>query len=286
MINKDNAFLKIFKKYILMILGCLSYSLSLQMFLIPCQIVGGGVSGAASLIQLVTGLPAGLFIFLINLPILIFGFRLMGWKFIVRCFITTATLSFTTEMLSWFVLPITENAILAAAYGGILQGIGIGLFIKTEMSSGGTELLGRITNHVVPLGTIATHVAIFDALVVIVGAFMLKNPENVLYALILIFLSAKVSDVLVMGVNKAKLCYIITTKAEEVSEFLITHSPRGVTLINGEGMYSKTPKGVLLTCVKSAQITFLKSSVKSIDKDAFVIVTDANEVYGKGFSRI
>ena len=284
--DKKKLFLSIFKRYVLMIIGCLSYSLSLQMFLIPCEIVGGGVSGAASLIQLVTGLPAGLFIFLINLPILIFGFKLMGWQFIIRCFITTAMLSFTTEMLSWFIVPITDNPILAAAYGGILQGIGIGLFIKTEMSSGGTELLGRITNHVIPLGSIASHVAIFDALVVLVGAFMLSNPENVLYALILIFISAKISDVVVLGLNKAKLCYVITTKPEDVSDFLISHSPRGVTLINGEGMYSKTPKGVLLTCVKSSQIAFLKSSIKSIDQDAFVIVTEANEVYGKGFSRI
>ena len=91
---------------------------------------------------------------------------------------------------------------------------------------------------------------------------------------------------MVLGLNKAKLCYIITTKAEEISEFLISHSPRGVTLINGEGMYSKQPKGVLLTCVKNGQIASLKLSIKQLDENAFVIVTDANEVYGKGFKHI
>ena len=275
-----------FKRYFFMILGCFSYSLSLQMFLIPNKIVGGGVSGAASLIYIITGLPAGLFIVLLNLPILFFGFKLMGWKFIMRCFITTTTLGLTTELLAIFVKPLTDDKILAAAYGGILQGIGIGLFIKYETSSGGTELLGRITNHVIPFGSIATHVALFDALVVIVGAISLTNPENILYALILIFVSAKVSDLLVLGLNKAKLCCIITTKAEEISEFLISHSPRGVTLINGEGMYSKQPKGVLLTCVKNSQIASLKLSIKQLDENAFVIVTDANEVYGKGFKHI
>ena len=275
-----------FKRYFFMILGCFSYSLSLQMFLIPNEIVGGGVSGAASLINILTGLPTGLFIVLINLPILFFGFRLMGWKFILRCFITTATLGLTTELLAIFVKSLTDNKILAAAYGGILQGVGIGIFIKYETSSGGTELLGRITNHIVPLGSIATHVAIFDALVVIIGAIALQNPENILYALILIFVSAKVSDLLVLGLNKAKLCYIITTKAEEISDFLISHSPRGVTLINGVGMYSKQPKGVLLTCVKYTQIAMLKASIKQLDENAFVIVTDANEVYGKGFKHI
>lgn len=169
-----------FKRYFFMILGCFSYSLSLQMFLIPNKIVGGGVSGAASLINIMTGLPAGLFIVLINLPILFFGFKLMGWKFILRCFITTATLGLTTELLAIFVKPLTDNKILAAAYGGILQGVGIGLFIKYETSSGGTELLGRITNHVIPFGSIATHVALFDALVVIVGAIALTNLENII----------------------------------------------------------------------------------------------------------
>ncbi len=288
---KKKKILKEVKRYSFMVLGCLSYAASLGVFLIPNQIVGGGVSGAASLIQIITNLPAGIFIVLINAPILIFGFKLMGWKFILRCFITTAVLGLCTELWDYLAVitklnQITTNPLLAALYGGILQGVGIGFFIKYETSSGGTELLGRLTHHVLPFGSIATHVAIFDGIVVIVGAFVLKNPENVLHALILIFVSAKVSDLIVMGLSKAKMCYVITTKAEEVSDYLISHSPRGVTLIQGEGMYSKQPKGVLLTCVKSHQIESLKSMVKQLDEGAFVIVCDANEVYGKGFNRI
>ena len=288
---KKKIILKEVKRYLFMVLGCLSYAASLGVFLIPNEIVGGGVSGAASLIQIITNLPAGIFIVLINAPILIFGFKLMGWKFIVRCFVTTAVLGLCTELWDYLAVitklnQITTNPLLAALYGGILQGVGIGFFIKYETSSGGTELLGRLTHHVLPFGSIATHVAIFDGIVVLVGAFVLKNPENVLHALILIFVSAKVSDLIVMGLSKAKMCYIITTKAEEIADYLITHSPRGVTLINGEGMYSKQPKGVLLTCVKSHQIESLKGMVKQLDENSFVIVCDANEVYGKGFNRI
>ena len=283
---KKEKVLKEIKRYFFMVVGCFCYALSLQTFLIPNKIVGGGVSGAASLIEILSGLPAGLFIVLLNIPILIFGFKLMGWKFIVRCFITTACLGLATEILSWFVPPITDNPILAAAYGGVLQGIGIGLFIKFETSSGGTELLGRITQHVLPVGSIATHVAVFDAIVVIVGAITLRNLENILYALILIFISVKVSDLIVLGLNKAKMCYIITTKAEEISDFLISHSPRGITLVQGQGMYTKAPKEVLLTCVKNSQVAHLKSWIKQLDEDAFVVVTDATEVYGKGFMHI
>lgn len=275
------------KRYLFMIIGCISYALSLRIFLIPNRIVGGGVSGAASLIEILTQIPAGYFILAINVPILIAGFKLMGWRFIVRCLITTAALSGFTNLLGLpvfdFLQDITHDPVLAALYGGILQGVGIGFFIRFEMSSGGTELLGRITHSVLPVFSIATHVAVFDGLVVIIGAVVLKNPENVLYALILIFVSAKVSDIIVLGLNKAKLCYVITEKPLEISEFLIHHSPRGITLLKGEGMYSKTEKDVLLTCVKNHQITQLKSVVKSIDEHAFVIVTEATEVYGKGF---
>ena len=273
------------KRYFFMILGCLFYSGSLCILLIPNEIVGGGVSGAASLIQIVTGLPAGVFIVLINAPILLGGLKLMGWQFILRCLITTLTLGVCTELLS--ALPqLTDNALLASVYGGIFQGVAVGFFIRYETSSGGTELLGRISRHIFKVGSIATHVALFDGLVVIIGAFVMHNPENVLYALILIFVSVKVSDMIVLGLDKAKLCYIITDKAIEISDFLIANSPRGVTLIQGEGMYSKKPHGVLLTCVKKNQIVPLKSAIKQLDENAFVIVCEANEVYGKGFHQI
>lgn len=296
--NKKKLYSEI-KRYAFMVLGCLSYALSLEAFLIPHSIVGGGVSGAASLIHILTNLPTGVFIVALNVPILIFGFKKMGWKFIVRCFITTACLSLATEFWDWVIPNDNEfmmkmltgfkdgNPILASLYGGILQGIGIGLFIKYETSSGGTELLGRLTHGLLPIGTIATHVAIFDGAVVILGAFCIAdNLPNILYALILIFVSAKVSDLIVMGFGHAKLCYIITNKAEEIADFLISHSPRGVTLLDGKGMYAKQPRGVLMTCVKNKQISFLKSSVKELDENAFVIVCDANEVYGKGFHKI
>lgn len=281
------------KRYAFMVLGCLSYALSLKAFLEPNEITAGGVSGAASLIHIVTNLPTGLFIAIINIPILILGFKKKGWVFILRCFITTACLSLATEFWA-LVLPkadvlrekLTDDGILSSLYGGILQGIGIALFIKYETSSGGTELLGRITYDLIPVGSIASQAAVLDGVVIFTGAFVLGRLENVLFALILIFVSTKVTDLIVMGMGKSKLCYIITQKAEEISEFLISHSPRGVTLINGEGMYTKTPKGVLLTCVKFNQVASLKTWIKALDENAFVIFTDAKEVYGQGFDHI
>ena len=279
-------------RYTFMTIACLLYALSLQAFLIPNEIVGGGISGAASLINIMSGLPTGLFIALLNAPILILGFRSMGYKFILRCFITNLTLSLATEFWSFLSIGIellrgfTDDKILASLYGGVLQGIAIGFFIKYETSSGGTELLGRLTHKVAPFGTIAAHTAIFDGFVVALGAICLGSLENILYALILIFVSAKMSDIVLLGLAKAKLCYIITDMGEEISDFLLKHSPRGITMLTGTGMYTHTPRGVLLTCVKPTQIAFLKSSVKALDENAFVIVCEAHEVYGKGFHSI
>ena len=270
------------KRYAFMLLGCILYASSFHAFLTPHKIVAGGVSGLASIFYLTLGWPVGLMNILINIPILILGLKVKGWAFILRCLITTVCLGIFTDLFA--VLPsITDNALLAAMYGGILQGLGIGLFIKYEVSSGGTELLGRISQHFLPVGSIPFHVAFWDGLVVLAGSIVMKNPENILYALIIIFISARLSDLVVTGLNKAKLCYIITERSEELSAFLLTHSPRGVTLLEGKGMYTRQPKGVLLTCVKTNQLSFLRTAVKEIDPQAFVIVSDANEVYGKGF---
>lgn len=284
--KNDNKLLA--KRYFFMVIACACFSLGLTIFLIPNKIVAGGASGLATLLNIVIpSIPTGVFIVIINVPILLFGLKLMGWRFILRCFITTITLSLFTELFTAVfenIALVTDNKILAALYGGVLQGVGMGFFIKYEMSSGGTELLGRVTHHIFPVMTIATHVAVFDGIIVVLGAIVLHDIENILYALILIFTVAKISDLIVMGFTKSKLCYIVTSQADAMSEYLIEHSPRGVTLLRGEGMYTKTEKGVIMTCVKNNQITNLKEWVKQLDEHAFVIVCDANQVYGKGFN--
>lgn len=276
------------KNYLFMVIGCAFYALSTALFLSPTGIVAGGVSGLAVLVNKATkdAISTGTVILVVNIPILLMGLKLEGLKFIINCFLTVACLSLLTDLFIQIVTPITDNALLASMYGGLAQGIGIGLFIRYKVSSGGTELLGRVIHKFLPFTTIAIYVALLDAIVVISGAFILENPENILYALIVIFLSAKVSDMIVVGLDRAKLCYIITDKAEEVAKTLVEQSPRGVTLIEGTGMYTQTKHGVLMTCIKTKQLPQLKEIVNNIDEKAFVIIGEASEVHGKGFSKI
>lgn len=267
-----------------MIAGCCLYAIGLDCFLIPNQIIGGGVSGLASIFYLATDhkISLGLMTAALNIPILLLGLKQMGWKFILRCLITIAVLSVCNEFFTS--LPsMTSNRILAAVYGGILQGIGLGIFIKFKVSSGGTELLAREINHWFKFFSIPVWIAILDAAIILAGALTLNDPETIFYALIFIFVSTKTNDIIIMGINRSKLCYIITNFGNEISDYLLKHSPRGITLIEGKGMYTGQPRQILLTCVKPQQIDQLKAVVKQIDDQAFVIVSNANEVIGKGF---
>lgn len=274
------------KGYVFMLIGCVMYALSTRLFLAPNSIVAGGVSGLSVLINLLNEkIPIGLISIAINIPILVAGIKFQGWKFIYRCLVTIVTLGVVTDIFE--VLPaLTTDGVLASLYGGVCQGIAIGLFVRFEFSSGGTELLGRLISRFVKVLKIPVCVGILDAIIVIAGAIVTKNPANMLYALIVVFVSTKVSEIVLVGLDKSKLCFIISEKGEEIAKTLLEKSPRGVTMINGEGMYTHSEKNILLTCVKNAQLTQLKQIVKEVDESAFIIINDSVEVRGKGFQNL
>lgn len=272
------------QRYGFMILASFTYALSMRLFVVPNEIVSGGITGAATLVNLLSGLPIGVVSVCLNLPILLMGLKTQGVKFIIRCFITNFTLGMFMDLLI-FVPCMTTNTMMAAIYGGILQGIAIGLFYRYRMSSGGTELLGRVILHYFPIMAPAKMVSLLDAFVVIAGSLALNNPENVLMALIMIFLNMKVSDMIITGTDFAKLCYIITNKPEEVSSALLANG-RGVTSLSGVGMYTKSQHNVLMTVIRKQQIPNFKRTIKSVDPTAFVIVSEATEVLGNGFKNI
>ena len=286
MSKRKNKILQEINGYIGMLIGCVAYGSSTSLFLARNEIIAGGASGLAVLINYLNpALTVGLMLLCINLPILLLGIKYQGWKFILRCLLTVATLSLVTDLLAKAPL-MTEDTVLASLYGGICQGIGLGLFVRFQFSSGGTELLGRIMRRFFKGLNIPVCVGILDAAIVIVGAIITKNPSNLLHALIVIFLSTKVSELILVGFEKSKLCIIISDKGEEISAELLKNSPRGVTMLDGQGMYTHKGHNVLLTCVKNYQLTQLKQIVKSVDEYAFIIVNESVEVRGQGFKSL
>ena len=272
------------KGYIFMLIACVAYGVSTSLFLAPNSIVAGGVSGLAVMItHFYAVIPVGALIIAFNLPILMVGIKMQGVKFILKCLLTVVVLGVVTDLLAMIPLRLTNDGVLASLYGGLCQGIGIGLFVRYQFSSGGTELLGRIVSRLVKRISIPVCVGIIDGVIVILGAILTRNPSNMLHALIVIFVSTKVSEIILVGLDKSKLCIIISDKGEEISKVLIEKSPRGITMLDGQGMYTHKEHNVLMTCVKNHQLSQLKEIVKNIDSSAFIIVNDSVEVRGKGF---
>lgn len=273
--------------YFYMLIGCAFYALSTVLFLAPNQIVAGGVTGLSVLINIINNkIPIGTISIIINIPILILGLKYFGWTFVFKCLLTVTVLGVTTDIFDLFLPLMSEDKLLASLYGGVCQGIGIGLFVRYKFSSGGTELFGRVISRWTRISNIPVFVGILDAIIVVLGAIITKSPDNMLYALIVVFVSTKVSEVILVGLEKAKLCIIISDKSEEIAKTLVKNSPRGVTMLDGIGMYTNQHHNVLLTCVKNRQLAQLKDIVRYIDSKAFIIINDSIEVRGKGFKDI
>ena len=274
------------KGYLFMLIGCFAYGSATSLFLQPASIVAGGISGFSVMLNLLFDkLPVGMMIIALNIPILIAGLRMQGVKFIFRALVTIVTLGIVTDLLAKVPFK-PADGVLASLYGGICQGIGIGFFLRYEFSSGGTELLGRIISNLVKVVRIPVCVGILDGIVVVLGAIVTKDPNNMLYALIVIFVSTKLSEWILVGGEKSKLCIIITDKGKEIADALLKNSPRGVTMLEGEGMYTHKDRDVLLTCVKKRQLNQLKQIVYVVDRHAFIIVNDSVEVRGQGFQAL
>lgn len=281
-------------RYIAMVIASISFALSLDLFIVPHHIVAGSLTGLSTLVQIIvknnTGAVIGIGVLTIcfDIPILLFGLKEYGWKFILRCLLTILVLGLITDVLAFLVeYDVAKNEpLMAAVYGGLLQGIAIGLYCKYDVSSGGTELLGKLVYDKTKRLSVPLYIGILDGIIVLSGSVVLQNAQNVLYALIVIFTSTIVSDTILTGLNKAKLCYIITDHADEISDCLLKNSPRGITGIKGMGMYTRSDKNILLTVVKKNQLEDLKRMIHMLDPLAFVIVSETNEVLGKGFKEI
>ena len=273
------------KGYLFMIIGCVVFALGTSMFLAPSSIIAGGVTGLSVMINyLDERFPIGVMSIVLNVPILLLGYKYNGTRFILRSLVTIVILGIFTDLLA-FVEPITADPILSSLYGGILQGVAIGLFVRYQFSGGGTEILGRVLARFIKGISITVGIGIIDAVIVIVGA-VITGPSNMLYAFIVIFLTTKVSEVVLVGLEKSKLCIIITDKGEEVSKALMERSPRGITGLEGRGMYTHASHDVLLTCVKNNQLTDLKRTVNAVDDKAFIIINESAEVRGLGFKAL
>lgn len=277
---------KTVKNYVYMSVGSLLYSLSLALLLDPNNLAPGGVSGIAIILNRFVPIQVGTLILLMNIPIMIMGFVWLGKQFCFRSFLCLVVTSFLINEFSVMFQPIVDDKILAALWGGGMMGLGIGLVMKQNASTGGMDIVVKLLRKRFPeLKTSALYL-VLDASVVVAASICFRNVSLAMYAGICIYFSSHLLDLVLYGKDEANLVYIISDKNAEIAESFLEDLDIGVTYIEGKGGYSKDEKQVIMAVMKKHVSAKAEEVIKEIDPKAFMIVTSATEIFGEGYKNI
>ncbi len=278
------------RNYLLIMAGTGLMALAIKGIYDPASMVTGGFSGIAIMVKNLTGgvitggVPLWLTNILLNIPLFAVTIRIKGWRYIAKTVFATVWLS-----VALYVIPevdlMPDDIFLAAVFGGVISGVGIGLVLMANATTGGTDTMAAVIQHYLRHYSIARIMQILDAVIVLAGVWMF-GLKSALYAIICIYLVAKVSDGILEGLKFSKQVYIISECYGEIADRIIEELDRSATALEGTGMYSGNKKQMLFCVVSKKEIVKLRDIVKSIDKSAFVIVSDAREVFGEGFIEV
>ncbi len=272
------------RDYAYVFLGALLQALALRLFLVPANLVTGGISGIAQLINHYTGFPIGVMIFLGNIPLFLLGWRFLGGpRFVLRTAFAVAAVSFLTDLLVFF-LPVhglTSDILLNSLFGGVISGIGYGLVYRGRGTSGGSDILARILNHWRGISISQSYLAV-DSLVIL-AAGLAFSWENALYALVVLYISGIAAEGASEGPNLMRTALIITSYPDLVADKILNDLERGVTIVPAKGGYTGADRTVLYSVVSRSEVSQVKALVREVDADAFMVIGQAYEVLGEGF---
>ena len=267
------------------IAGGMIYSVAVLLFLTENEISPGGLTGIATILNYLFSLPIGTVVFILNIPLLAAGFIKFGGVFIAKTAVATAVMSLTLDISGLFMPKMKIDPILAALFGGLLMGLGISLFMLRGATTGGTDIIAKLINRKFPHLTVGRLMLAADAAVVGLSALVYKNMESALYAVIAIYASSRVMDLILYGADRGKIIYVITDNAKELSDSIMSLINRGVTLLDVTGAYTGTKRQMLMCTVRRHEVAAVCRLATSCDKNAFIIVGEAGEVLGEGFKR-
>lgn len=267
------------------IAGGMIYSVAVLLFLTENEISPGGLTGIATILNYLFSLPIGTVVFILNIPLLAAGFIKFGGIFIAKTAVATAVMSLTLDISGLFMPKMKIDPILAALFGGLLMGLGISLFMLRGATTGGTDIIAKLINRKFPHLTVGRLMLAADAAVVGLSALVYKNVESALYAVIAIYASSRVMDLILYGADRGKIIYVITDNAKELSDSIMSLINRGVTLLDVTGAYTGTKRQMLMCTVRRNEVAAVCRLATSCDKNAFIIVGEAGEVLGEGFKR-
>jgi len=266
--------------YLGIAIGAFIFAFGLNYFIIANGLAEGGFTGLALIVHYLTGLPTGAILFALNIPLFIIGWRRWGKVFVFKTLLGVAAVSLAVDLTKDLALQ-THDLLLAALYGGVLSGLGIGLVLRSGATTGGVDILARLIHEEkgISMGSVYF---VFD-LLVLLAAGILFGLEIALYTLVTVFIASQVVDRLIEGVAEAKAVIIISREPEIITQSIMQELDRGATIIKGTGGYTQEEKNILYVVVSRYQLLSLKRIVKEHDPQAFVIVNDVHEVLGEGF---
>lgn len=274
--------MKILKNYLTMTVFSITYAVGLSMFLDPNNLVPGGVSGISIMLSRVTPLPTGTWILLLNIPILALGLWKFGLKMILSTIYCTVVSSvFTNIIAGWGAL--TTDKLLAAAAGGAVLAVSVGMIFRSGGTTGGMDIIVKILRLKYRHLKTGNLFLLSDGIVVTLSGILFRNLETALYAAVAVFVSSMVLDVVLYGKDGAKMIYIISDHPDKIADRLLEDLEIGVTYMKGEGAYSGREKNVILCVMRKPLAPKVQQIVTEEDSEAFMIISDATEIFGEGY---
>ncbi len=271
--------------YLYISLGSIIFAFGLSLFAEPFQIAPGGIAGIAIIINYFNDWPIGMMSIIMNIPLFIIGFIKLGPAFLISSLYAMLVSSLAIDLTANYIPTFVEEPLLAAIYGGLVMGFGLGLVFRRGATTGGVDIiirLLRIRFRNLKLGRL---MLIMDMVVIAMAAIAFRDLNNALYAIITVYILSIVMDYIIYGGNFAKVAYIISIdgKYEQIAAEIQQELQRGVTFLDGQGAYNRQDTKIIMSAVNRTQIIRLHKIVENIDDKAFIIVTDAHEVFGDGF---
>jgi uncharacterized membrane-anchored protein YitT (DUF2179 family) len=267
------------KNAAMVFIGALITATGLEFFLIPNEVIDGGVIGISIMLSHITGVELGVFTFFLNLPFLYFGYREIGMRFVLTSLFAIASLSVFVTYFHGFASA-TNDVLLATVYGGIIIGIGVGLIIRYGGSLDGTEIVAIVLNEKTAFSV--GQIVMFFNLFILTSAGFVFSWNNAMYSIIAFYIAFKVIDITIEGIDEAKAAYIITSVEAEavIIEEISTRLGRGVTVMHAEGGFSREQKSVLYSVITRLEIAALRDIIEENDPNAFVTIHDVSDVIG------
>lgn len=272
------------KEYAYLVVGALISALALDLFLAPNRIAPGGASGLGTILLNALGVPVSVTVLAVNLILFAVGFKKFGKKTIAMTFAATLMLSAFIQIFS-FLKPLSDDMLLSSAFGGAMLGFGSGLTIASGASTGGTDFLAVILNGSFSHVAVADFILIIDLVIAVLSGVVFKNYSLLLYALFALYVNARFVDRVINGFRFARLVYVVSAKNKQIAEKLVKELDMGVTALYGRGMYSGNEQMVLMCAMRRNEFPKFRKTIESQDKNAFIILAEANEVLGEGFNK-